>query len=138
MATLSQARTALQAQIATAIPTLRTYATVPGTISTPAAIVSPDPSELADYEQAQSSDLVLWYVRVVLLAGMVNLATAQNTMDDLLSTTSDTSVVAAVRSDPTLGGLVEWAEVKTAQRYGTLSYSGVDYLGVELSVEISC
>jgi len=138
MSTLSQARAAVQAQLAAIITGLTVYSTIPGTISTPAAIVAPNTANLADYEQVMSSDLVLWYIRVVLLTGMVSLATAQDTMDGLLSTTGTTSVTGGFRADPSLGGQVEWAEVKTAQRYGTVTYNGVDYLGCELSIEVSC
>ena len=137
MSTLGAARSALSTYL-TEVAGLHCYGTVPGAIVTPAAIIAPNPAELADYEQAQSSDLVLWYLRVVLLAGMVNLETAQNTMDDLLSTDSATSVPAAIRADPTLGGQVEYTELKTAQRYGSTTWNGIDYLGAELTVEISC
>lgn len=138
MSTLSQARTAVKSQLASIITGLSVYDTIPGLVTTPAAIVAPNPAELADYEQVMSSDLVLWYIRVVLLVSMVNLVSAQNAMDDLLSTTSDTSITAGFRADPTLGGQVEWAEVKTAQRYGTVTYNSVEYLGCELSIEVSC
>lgn len=138
MSTLSQARAAVQSQLASIITGLTVYATIPGTITTPAAIVAPDTAQLADYEQVMSSDLVLWYIRVVLLTGMVNLVSAQNIMDDLISTTSATSITKGFRADPTLGGQVEWAEVKTAQRYGSVTYNGIEYLGCELSVEVSC
>jgi hypothetical protein len=46
-------------------------------------------------------------------------------------------VIAAVRADPTLGGQVEWCVVNTAERYGTMTYGGVDFLGCELICEVS-
>ena len=138
MSTFSEARAALAAQLAAKLPDLHVYAAVPGTITVPAVIVAPATGGLADYEQAESSDLVAWSLRVIMLAGMVNLAVAQGELDDLLSTTAATSVVAAIRTDPTLGGLAEYAEVRTASRYGQMSYNGIDFLGAELSIAVSC
>ncbi len=138
VSTLSQARTALANQLAVLMPSLRVSETVPGQINPPAAIVAPNTSDLVDYEQAMSSNLALWYLRVVLVVGRAVEDAAQDLLDQYLSTTGSLSVVAAIRSDPSLGGTVEWAEVKNAQRYGNLNYAGVDYLGVELTVEVSC
>lgn len=134
----SAARTALAAQLAAKIPSLHVSATVPALINVPAAIVAPASGQLADFEQVISSDLVAWYVRIVLLVGNVKDDASQGVMDALLSTSGAMSVPAAIRADPTLGGQVEWAELKTASRYGSMSWNGVDYLGTELSIEISC
>lgn len=128
----------MAAQLAALVPSLRVSATIPGVVNVPAAIVSPATGDLASYEVAQSSDLALWYIRIVLIVGRADEANAQNALDSYISAMGDLSVPAAIRSDPTLGGQVEWAELKSAQRYGSLQYNGVDYLGVELTVEVSC
>lgn len=138
MSTLGAARAAVADQLAAELPGVTVYGTIPGTVTVPAVIVAPATGQLADYEQAVSSDLALWSVRLVLLAGMVNLETAQNAMDDMLSTTAATSVPAAIRADPTLGGMAEYAEVRTASRYGQMSWNGIQYLGAELAMVVSC
>jgi hypothetical protein len=138
VSTLSQARTALASQLQALFPDLRVSEKVPPQVNPPAAIIAPNTSDLADYEQAMSSDLVLWYLRVVLIVSRASDMNAQDIMDGYLSTTGDTSIPAAIRSDPTLGGAAEWAEVKNAQRYGNMNYNGVDFLGCELVIEVSC
>lgn len=134
----SLARNALQAQLTTRLPTLRVSAIVPPQVNPPALVVAPATGTLADYEQVISSDLVLWYMRIVLIVGRADDTQAQSTMDSLISTSGALSVPAAIRFDPTLGGQVEWAELKSADRYGNMSYNGVDFLGCELTVEVSC
>lgn len=136
--TLEEARQVLADQLDTTLDWLRASPQVPSQINPPAAVVAPNTSDLADYEQVLSSDIVMWYLRVVLIVGRVNDQAAQSLMDEMISATGPKSVVHAIHQDMTLGGQVEWAVVKTAQRYGNMTYNGVDYLGCELVVEVSC
>ena len=138
MSSYQQAVDALAAQLGALLPDLRVSNFVPPQINPPAAIVAPNPADLADYEVIMSSDTALWYVRVVLVVGLVKDDAAQATMNAMIATTGPTSVIHAIRSDPTLSGTVEWAEPKTAGKYGAMNYAGQDYLGCELTIEVSC
>ena len=42
-----------------------------------------------------------------------------------------------VAADVTLGGVVDYCVCVSAGRYGSVSYAGVEYLGVELLLEAS-
>src|SRR5690348_11178606 len=135
--TLLAARDAVQAQLSAQLPGLRCHDTVPPTVNPPAAVVSPATGALANYEVAMSSALTEWSIRVVLIVGTSVDRAAQDAMDAYTSPVGALSVPAAIRSDPTLGGVAEWAVVKSAERYGVMSYGGVDFLGCELLVTVS-
>ena len=135
--TLTEIRDALAQQIDNLVPGLRTASTVPGTINPPVAIVTPNQSGLINYQEIMSSGLATWTMRVYIIVGAVSDRNAQTTLDGFLSPEGESSVPSAIASDPTLGGVVEYAVCTSAQKYGELQYAGVSYLGCEISVEAS-
>ncbi len=137
MATLTEIRDALAAQISALVPGLRTAATVPGTINPPVAVVTPNPAALINYLEVMNSELATWTMRVYIIVGTVSDRSAQTMLDNFLAPTGDSSVPAAINSDQTLGGVVEYAVPTAAQRYGEIVYGGVSYLGCEILVDVS-
>ena len=135
--TLMAARDAVQAQLAAHLPLLRCYDTVPAIVNPPAAVITPNTGALANYEVVMSSSITEWSIRVVLIVATGVDRTAQDAMDSYISPTGTLSVPAAIRSDPSLGGVAEWAVIKSAERYGLMNYGGTDYLGCELVIEVS-
>ncbi len=137
MATLTEIRNALAAQIDALVPGLRTAATVPGTVNPPVAVITPNPAALINYLEVMGSGLATWTMRVYIIVGTVSDRSAQAKLDGFLSPTGEASIPAAVNADPTLGGVVEYAVCTTAQRYGEIVYAGVSYLGCEILVDVS-
>lgn len=129
MATLSQIRDALAAQLAARIPGLRTSSTWPGQINPPGAVVT---RRVTTYGTAMASgaDDYLLAVAVYVEQGQ------QDTLDGYLAAAGPTSIRAAVDADPTLGGLVDSAAVVRAERDQLVEYAGVQYLSAELVVEV--
>ena len=137
MATLTEIRDALAAQISALVPGLRTAATVPATINPPVAVITPNPAALINYLEVLSSTVATWTMRVYIIVGTVSDRSAQTMLDAFLAPTGGSSVPAAINSDPTLGGVVEYAVPTAAQRYGELQYAGIAYLGCEILVDVS-
>jgi len=61
---------------------------------------------------------------------------AQDIIDAAAATDTSTSIAAAVRSDPTLGGLAADAAVTEATGYGVMNVDGIDYLAAHFIVEV--
>lgn len=132
-ATLSEVREALQTTLE-AIDGLTVYARPPGTVNPPAAIVSPADGQFLTYLTSQTSHDLDMLIAVLVQLGTRESATTN--LDEYLEDAGGKSVFAAVQADPTLGGVVDSAAVTGAQNYGVITYNGVDYQGVELTVEV--
>jgi len=138
-ATLTQIRSALANQIATQITGLRASEEVPAAINPPMAVVGPNAGTFAEYEVTMGPNqaVVNWSIRVYLILSYGNVVSSQKKLDAYLSPTGSQSLVQAVNHDPSLGGVADFAVVARAQRYGLVSYNGVDYLGAEVMVDVS-
>jgi hypothetical protein len=65
-----------------------------------------------------------------------NTDVATEELDKYLSPTGDYSIAAAIDADPTLGGVVDYAHVESAEGEKVTNYAGTDYLSVEFVIEI--
>lgn len=124
-------RTALAAVLA-GVPGLRAYDHLPGQVEPPAALVRP---ETIDYEITTDGAIDLTLVVVVLVAG-VHERTSQAALDAYLDHHGESSIVAAVAADPTLGDVVDAARVTGLRSWGQMDYAGVAYLAAELTVAV--
>jgi hypothetical protein len=115
---------------------LRTFPFVSDQITTPAAVVFPDPGTFLTFGTSyggQSDDFV--FVVVVAVSRSWD-RTGQAILDSFLDATSAQSVKAAIECDPTLGGVADDLKVTEARNYGQLVYSGIEYYGVEFAVQV--
>jgi hypothetical protein len=121
------------ATIETAGGNLRTYATVPGSVNPPAAVVKPSRGNFVSYQQTfdGAADLNL---DVIVLVATGSDRTGQADLDAYLSTDTASSVWACVQASPTLGGAVSYAYVDRASAYGLMAYNGVEYLACIFTV----
>jgi hypothetical protein len=132
--TIAAVKTALATRLAT-ISGLHVHATMPGSVTTPAAIVQPGGGQFLAFDQAMGvgiDDLTL-SVLVVVSAGDERIAQTQ--LDAYLAPTGTGSVKAAVDGD--LGGTVDYATVTGAQNYGLHEIGGTPYWGAELLVSVA-
>ena len=137
-ADLSAVRAALAAYLTAALANqVEVHSFVRGSINPPALIVTPAPGTFLDYEVTQADQALNYTFRLVLLASTADAETGTQVLDGMLAIDTPSSPVAALWLDPTLGGVVDYAVPKVAQRYGGLTYGGVDYLGAEILVEIA-
>lgn len=131
MATNSQIRTGLATRLRT-IADLQVYEYPPGTIVTDAAIVR---RRNTAYDVTfDGADDTTWGLTV--LVPFSNTEVGAAALDDYVSPTGDKSVVVAIQGDPTLGGVVDYSRVVSAEGERVTSYAGINYLSVEFNLEI--
>jgi len=135
--TLTAVRDALAAYLSANISGLRSVASRLGDINVPCAVVMPETGLFADYQVSMDGQ-VDYHLRVIVLASAGDSETGQDVLDGYLATSGSGSVWAAVRADPTLGGVVAYAQVVQATGYGLMNFSGVDYLAASIIVIAGC
>ena len=128
---LANVRAGIATRLAT-ITSMRVYDTVPLTINPPAAVIAlADGTVGVDFNNALS---VNW--TVIVLLSRVDDDRSQAVLDAHLSTTGTTSILAAIAADQTLSGSVDAAVVVGWDQPSTYTIAGIDYVGVELTVEV--
>ena len=131
MATNEQIREGLSVRLET-IAGLNAYRKAPGNITVPAAIVR---RRQTRYDVTlDGADDTTW--GITLFVSYANIEVAHEALDDYLDPAGASSVVAAVHADPTLGGVVDFTRVASAEGERITNYAGVDYLSVEFVVEV--
>jgi hypothetical protein len=132
---ISAVRDGLQTRLAS-ISGMHAYDLVPGAIQLPAAIVEPDePVILFDSTMGRGSDELFFSVLLLALEG--TLRTGQDKLDAYLATSGADSVKAAIEGDPTLGGIVSFAHVTSAEGYGEYTFNELSYVGVKFKVQVT-
>lgn len=130
---IAATRDALKTQLET-ISGLRCHDTVPSDVMVPAAVVVPaDPFASYDVAMGGVHDLLFTVALVVSKAWD---RTAQDALDSYIDSTGAKSVFAALEADPTLGGVVADATLRTAGNYGLITWGERQYLGCEFLVEV--
>jgi hypothetical protein len=115
-----------------AIPGLNEHPRYPKVINSPAAVVV---RRETTYEPAfdVGADHTL---AVRLFLSFADLAGAQGRLDDYCAADGVLSIRAAIDVDPTLGGVVDGCRVASAEDERITTYSGIDYLTVDLVLEV--
>jgi hypothetical protein len=135
MASLSALRAGIAARLAT-IPGLTVYASPPGQVNVPAAIVLPAADFVTfDATMGRGSDDFSFLARVLVADTVADVG--QDSLDAYLAGSGAHSVKAAIEGDGTLGGIASYAVVTSARAYGDYEYAGLSYLGVEFAVEVT-
>lgn len=131
MATNEQTRDAVAAALGS-IPDFQVYARPPGTIVVPAGVVRRRSTQFdVSFDGLVDTG---WGVTVFVSFANTDVGTEQ--LDEYLSPTGVNSIKAAIDSDPTLGGVVDYARVVSAEGERVTNYAGTDYLSVEFVIEI--
>jgi len=131
VATNAQIRAGLAARLAT-ITGLRVHEVWPGQLNAPAAVVSRRQTRF-DQTFDGVDDFTF---AVTLFVQFANDRVAQEQLDGYLSVAGVSSIVAAIHADPTLGGVVDFARVTTAEQERLTTYAGIEYLSVDFVIEV--
>ncbi len=131
MATNEQIREGLADRLET-IAGLNVYRKAPGNITVPAAIIRRRQTQY-DVTLDGADDTTYG---ITVFASFANVEVAHETLDAYLDPAGASSVVAAVHAEPTLGGVVDFTRVASAEGERVTNYAGVDYLSVEFVVEV--
>lgn len=125
-------RTALKTALDT-ISGLRCYDVFPDSLSPPAAIVGMPTSVAYDTVLMRHADTATFPVRI--LVGKATDAAAQRRLDIYLASSGSDSVKEVLETaNP--GSDYNVLRVLSAQGMGVYTYNGIDYLGVEFTVEV--
>lgn len=131
MATNEQIRDGIAAALE-AIPDFQVYARPPGSIVVPAGVVRRRSTQF----DVSFDGLVDTGWGVAVFVSFANTDVGTEKLDEYLSPTGTQSIKAAIDSDPTLGGVVDYARVVSAEGERVTNYAGTDYLSVEFVIEI--
>ena len=133
MADYAAIRTALAAALAEAATLPQGAATVPDTVSPPAALITPG-SPVAEYHGAFGNGMERFVFTVTLIAQRFDDTAQQTLLDGCLSGAA--GVRALIEVDKTLGGESQTLQVTNCTSYGVVSISDVEYLGTDFTVEV--
>lgn len=127
---------AIRAGLATRLATtgLRAFATAPGQIVPPAAVIIPNRPAVI-FGVTMDGETTINLLAIVLLSA-ANDASGQDLLDDYVASSGALSVAAAVQADPSLGGTCEFAVVTQVATYGVINYAGQDYMGASFTVQV--
>lgn len=124
-------------QLISGIPqTMMASAEVIGAIEPPAIVFELDDQEL-NLDMAAGADQL--NVTGLVLVTYADSDGAQRALWSFLSRKRSSGLFrlyAALEANQSLGGLVSYAIIKTVRNIGIITYSGVDYLGAELVIEV--
>ena len=132
MAGLSAIRQGLADRIAT-IDGLRARDHIPDNIVPPMAFVNPTQIQ---YDLDNARGLVQYTFTVSLFASRADSRSAQNTVDEFVSTSGLKSVKAAIEGDRTLGGIVDTCRVTNVTNYVVQDANDTEFLAVDFNVEV--
>jgi hypothetical protein len=116
--------------------TMEAHAEVVGQVDTPAIVLELDAQEF-DLNMGDGADS--FNVVALLLLTDQESTDAQRQLRSFLSRRAGSGLMrlkASLEADQTLGGLVSYAVMTNVRGIGTVTYSGVDYLGAELIIGV--
>jgi len=132
--TFSAVRAALATTLTAQIG-LRATANRFAQVNPPMAVIMPVTGSFARYSVDFGGD-VEYTVRAIVLVSEGDSLSGQDLIDGYVATTGSSSIWAAVKADPTLGGVVSSAAVMEATAYGLMNFSGIDYLAAHFIVSV--
>lgn len=130
----SAIREAVATRLAT-ISGLRASTNISAPINPPMALVTPGVGRFANFGESLSGS-VRYTLRAAVFVSEANAKGGQDLVDVYLAPAGSSSIWATFASNPTLSGLVEWAEVIAASEYGFVEANGVNYLVVHFDIEV--
>jgi hypothetical protein len=137
VADVSAVRTALASQIAT-VTGMRTLPEAKDQISPPVAIVLPG-TPFVQYGLTLDGAFTVNLRVLLVISDAGPNEKVQRALDAYLGSgagVTASSIQNAIRTDPTLGGVVHFAEVMTVSGYNRIEYAGIDYFGARVEVQI--
>lgn len=110
------------------------YPRLPGQINVPAAVIAPGTGAFLTYGTSVTSNDLTLDVTVFVQRGQDRSTTDR--LDAFIAESGDLSINGAVEADPTLGGVVDSAQVLQAKDWGVWTFGEVSYLGVVFTIEV--
>lgn len=133
MAYLSDIRAAVRTALE-GIEGMTVYEWMPDSVNIPCAFIQPG-SPLVNYRTRFGSGKAEWTFFLTVLVSRTQEEAAQFELDQYLS--PDGPIVTALHGGGSLGGVVDYATVVRADRYGSFRVGDTNYFGVQLMVEVT-
>jgi hypothetical protein len=121
-------------QIATQTGILRAHGYAPGQIVPPAVVVIPGIPAIT-YGVTMDGETTI-NLRAIVLLSAASDDYGQKNINSYVSSSGTLSILAAVNSDVTVGGLCEFAEVINVTQYGFIDYAGQQFFGATFAVQV--
>lgn len=137
MASLSDIRTALGARIAAGTG-LRVLPEARDVISPPVAVILPG-QPVVNYGATMDGAFTVNLRVLIAISDAAPDEKVQRALDAYLGigvNAGVSSIAGAIQQDPTLGGVVHFAEAVSAGNYGRISYNDVTYFGARVDVQV--
>jgi hypothetical protein len=132
MATIGEIRTALGTKLST-ISGVHVRDFLPDQIVDPLITITPTS---INYHGAMQGGLIEVEFRVLVVVSRVSERVAQTRLDAFASYSGASSVRAAIEADPSLGGVVEYAQVVGTTDIATADLNGAVYLVMDYTVAV--
>jgi len=116
------------------VPGLRVSPTFVAQVNPPAAIIMPQPGLGVKFDTIDGG--VSYPLRVVLLVSYTEDASSVALMNGYLASTGPSSVLAAIKANPRLAGVYDYANVESVRGYGLREWAGQQYLGADVVVNV--
>lgn len=133
MVTIMEIRKGLAAAMA-GIEGLHAFDVVPDSVTPPAAVVYGPEIDYDATMRGGSDDYRFW---VILLTSRSSVRSGQEQLDTYLVPSGATSVKAAIEGNEDLGGIVDFARVKSVSEYETREVGATTYFAAALLVEVT-
>lgn len=127
----SAVRQALAATLAS-IGGLNTYAEYAEQITPPAAIVMPVQGTFIRYVTMDGGQELL--LRAVICVAKADSSAGQAVLDPYLAPSGVLSVFACLQADPTLGGVVQYANLSEVASMGPMAVGTIDYMAAHMII----
>ena len=127
---LASVRTGITTALET-VANLRIYEWIPSTIQPPAAVVSLGTGQ---YDADLDNGMIVNYGVLVMLTRADD-QNSQQRLDDFLGQDTN-SIFHAIDTNPTLTGSCDSCRVTSWNNPGTFTIGGIEYLGVEVNLEV--
>ena len=135
MASVKEIRQALATTVAS-IPDLRAFATTPGEIEPPAALIRPETLTYAATMPGGPGVGHDMTFGVLILVSKTWERTAQDRLDQWIDPQEAESVYGVINNDPDLGGVVSSAVATVMRNYGPIDMMQGTFIAAEVLVEV--
>jgi len=115
------------------IPGLRVAATLPDQVNPPIALINLDK---INYQKSFHRGLTEYLFKITVIVGRQSERTAQRNSDQYVASDGTYSVLDALETDRTLGGVAADTTMVSLDAYGSVVIGETNYLSAEFSVQV--
>lgn len=134
MASVKGLRTAIATNLGS-ISGLRTSNFIPEMVNPPVAVVYPTGAPV-EFHLASNNSSHQFYFEVMIVVGRADARSAQDDLDEYISTTGTKSAFLAIELDRTLGGLAQDCVARRVSSYGSTEINNIEYLAATIQVDV--